>query len=179
MLLSLTVIALFSAMALGFTYTQTKDVIAEVKRQKDLNAIKEVLPEFENEPDLEMYTVENFIGLKLYPAKKGGQLAGTAVKTFSGSGFSGDIWIMVGFDSEGKIINTSVVEHKETPGLGSKMEKNKFKSQFVGINPGGFNLEVKKDGGNIDAITAATISSRAFCEAVKMAYDAFKQGSAP
>ena len=80
---------------------------------------------------------------------------------------------MVGFNSEGIINNTAVLEHKETPGLGTKMKEPKFKDQFMGIDPGNFDLKVKKDGGDVDAITAATISSRAYSEAVDMAYQTY------
>ena len=83
---------------------------------------------------------------------------------------------MVGFDESGNILDVSVLEHKETPGLGTKMDDDKFKEQFRGKNPEEFNLEVKKDGGEVDAITAATISSRAFSDGVQRAYDALQEG---
>ena len=67
----------------------------------------------------------------------------------------------------------SVVDQKETPGLGTKITEEKFKSQFMGKNPSTFKLKVKKDGGDVDAITAATISSRAVCDAIERAYKAF------
>jgi electron transport complex protein RnfG len=66
-----------------------------------------------------------------------------------------------------------VLEQKETPGLGTKMTEDKFLNQFKGINISDFKLAVKKDGGDVDALTGATISSRAFCDATQMAYDAF------
>jgi electron transport complex protein RnfG len=69
-------------------------------------------------------------------------------------------------------VDISVLQHKETPGLGTKMTEEKFLVQFRGKNPGSFPLKVKKDGGQVDAITAATISSRAFCDALQRAYDA-------
>jgi electron transport complex protein RnfG len=82
---------------------------------------------------------------------------------------------MVGFSPDGTIRNTAVLEHKETPGLGDKMEteKSDFPDQFKGENPADFGLSVTKDGGDVDAITAATISSRAFCDAVDRAYKTF------
>jgi len=82
---------------------------------------------------------------------------------------------MVGFKPDGTINRTAVVEHKETPGLGTKMA-TPWRDQFNDKNPGTNNLKVKQDGGEVDAITAATISSRAFSEAVQKAYDAFKKG---
>ena len=82
---------------------------------------------------------------------------------------------MVGFSPEGEIINISVLDHKETPGLGDKMQKDKseWSNQFNGKNPANDNLVVTKDGGLIDAITASTISSRAYCDAVQRAYDIY------
>jgi electron transport complex protein RnfG len=70
-----------------------------------------------------------------------------------------------------------VTQHKETPGLGTKMSDPSFKDQFIDQNPESFNLLVTKDGGDVDAITAATISSRAFCDAVERAYKTYtKEG---
>jgi electron transport complex protein RnfG len=85
---------------------------------------------------------------------------------------------MAGFDKEGNLLNTEVLEHHETPGLGDKIDKKKsaFSVQFAGKNPNINKLTVKKDGdgGEVDAITAATISSRAFCDAVNNAFKAFQ-----
>lgn len=105
-------------------------------------------------------------------AKKNGELVGTAVKTYTNNGFGGKIWLMVGFNPDGTIANYSVLDHKETPGLGSKMDTwftKDGKGNIVGKNPGENGLKVSKDGGDVDAITAATISSRAFLDAVNRA----------
>jgi electron transport complex protein RnfG len=84
---------------------------------------------------------------------------------------------MVGFLKDGTINNTAVVSHKETPGLGDKMDvkKSDFPVQFEGKNPSSYKLKVTKDGGDVDAITAATITSRAFCDAVDKAYKSFEK----
>ena len=87
---------------------------------------------------------------------------------------------MDGFLPDGSIYKIAVLEHQETPGLGDKMENQKsldktsglsWSSQFGGLNPGAVQLKVRKDNGEVDAITAATISSRAYCDAVQRAYD--------
>ena len=83
---------------------------------------------------------------------------------------------MAGFKTDGTIINITVLTHKETPGLGNKMTEPKFKDQFMNKNPKEFSLVVDKDGGPVDAITAATISSRAFCDAVQRAYNTLQKG---
>jgi electron transport complex protein RnfG len=176
MVVVLTSVAFISALALGFTYTKTKDAIAAVELKKTIDGIKQVLPEFDNNPYEAKYSVDGFEGLEFYPAKLGDDYVGTAVKTFA-DGFTEAVVIMVGFDKDGKIVNTSVIQHKETPGLGSKMSTPKFRDQFNGKTPDGENgLTVKKDRGQIDAISAATISSRAFCEAVNKGYRGLIKG---
>ena len=105
-----------------------------------------------------------------------GQFQGAAVKTSEG-GFGGKIDMMVGFLADGTIKGTSVLSHAETPGLGANMT-GKFKDQFVDKNPNTYQLIVKKDGGDVDAITAATITSRAFSKAVDKAYKAFEANKA-
>jgi electron transport complex protein RnfG len=114
----------------------------------------------------------------LFKGLNNGVEIGTAINTYTYVGYSGLFKIMVGFDNEGKIINTEVLEQKETPGLGTKMADAKFKDQFVGKNLADFGnagIQVTKDGGVIDAITAATITSRAFCDAVNRAYGAWEE----
>lgn len=175
MVLVLTVIALVSAMALAFTFSATKEARRMVKVKKTLAAIEKVVPQFDNNPNDEKVEIAEgeFAKLIFYPAKKEGQMVGTAIKTYTDSGFAERIWLMVGFDTDDKIYNISVLEQKETPGLGTKMKDSKFKGQFKGQDPASYQLKVKKDGGPVDAITAATITSRAFCEAVQRAYNAY------
>jgi electron transport complex protein RnfG len=178
MLLSLTLISLGASAALGYVYEFTKGPIEISKMNKKLNAIKTVVPPFTNNPDREMYLLPTGEGdsLEVYPAKTDSALVGFAIKTYSKKGFSGQISLMAGFKPDGTIINITVLEQKETPGLGTKMAEPGFKDQFMGKNPSAFNLKVKKDGGKVDAITAATISSRAFCDAVQKAHNALMKG---
>jgi electron transport complex protein RnfG len=176
MFIVLSLISLVSALALGFTYSITKEPIEMVKVKRTLKALGNVLPAFDNSPDQEKYTLKGFDGLEFFPATKDGQLVGTAVKTYSDKGFNERIWLMVGFDLNNKINNIDVLEQKETPGLGTKMKEPKFKNQFPGKDPASFRLKVKKDSGDVDAISAATISSRAFCDAVERAYQALLAG---
>lgn len=179
MVLTLLIISVVSAGALGYVYEITKKPIEEASLKKELQAIKEVVPPFDNNPFEEKFEMEAYDGsgkIEVYPAKKGGEIVGYAVKTFTDKGFSGHIDIMVGFLPDGVIENTKVLAHSETPGLGSKMTSEKFKSQFHGFNPAEKKLIVKKDGGDVDAITAATISSRAFCDALDRAYKTLQKG---
>lgn len=178
MLLSLTLISLGASAALGFVYELTKGPIEASLLKKKIEAIKMVVPEFNNNPDEDMYLLPTGEGdsLEIYPAMKDGETAGYAVKTYSNDGFSGYISLMAGFNPDGTIYNISVLEQKETPGLGTKMTDPLFNEQFRGKDPAQFTLKVKKDGGQVDAITAATISSRAFCDAVERAYNTLMKG---
>ena len=104
------------------------------------------------------------------------QPLGAAVESITG-GFGGDFKILVGFDNDGKILGYTILQHSETPGLGAKADKwfqKDGKGCVIGKNPATDNLTVKKDGGDVDAITASTITSRAFLLAVNQAYQAYK-----
>ncbi len=185
MVLTLFLVTAFASSGLGFIYKITKEPIAEAKRIKKLNALKSTLPEFDNEPS-EMIKALYIDGdsIYLYKAYNHDKWVGTAIETFSNMGFGGKIRIMVGFNPDGSIYDVSVLEHKETPGLGDNIEKKKsldkktglsWSSQFKGKKPSQNKLKVTKDGGEIDAITASTISSRAFCDAVNRAQIAWQQ----
>ena len=100
---------------------------------------------------------------------------GAAVESTTG-GFGGNLKVLVGFDTEGKILGYTLLEHAETPGLGAKADKwfqKGEKGDIIGKNPKE-PLTVSKDGGQVDAITASTITSRAFLLAVNTAYNAYK-----
>jgi Na+-translocating ferredoxin:NAD+ oxidoreductase subunit G len=178
MVLSLSLISLGASACLGFVYQMTKAPIELSVLNKKLLAIKQVVPEFTNNPDDEMYRLATGEGdsLDIYPAKNDGEIVGYAVSTYTKKGFSGDINLMAGFKPDGTIINITVLEQKETPGLGTKMTDPKFKDQFNDKNPSNYFLKVRKDGGPVDAITAATISSRAFCDAMQRAYNTLQKG---
>ena len=100
---------------------------------------------------------------------------GAAVESTT-QGFGGDLKILVGFDPEGNILGYTLLEHAETPGLGAKADQwfqKGAKGNIIGKNPKE-KLVVTKDGGQVDAITASTITSRAFLLAVNNAYKAYK-----
>lgn len=104
------------------------------------------------------------------------QPLGAAVESTTG-GFGGDLKVLVGFDADGKILGYTILLHSETPGLGAKADKwfqEDGKGSIIGKHPATDNLTVSKDGGSVDAITASTITSRAFLLAVNQAYQAYK-----
>lgn len=176
MIISLVVISFVASLALGGIYNITREPIALAIKAKQENAIKEVVPEFDS---LYSYKImpengKDSVGINL--AFKGGSLVGTAIGTYSNLGYNAtQIQLMVGFLPDTTIQNVSVVQQNETPGLGTKMAEPKFKDQFNNKKPADFKLKVKKDGGQVDAITAATISSRAFCDAVDRAYQTYQK----
>lgn len=176
MVVTLLLVTAIAALALGGVYTVTKEPIALAKQKKLEAAIKAVLPDFDS-VTIKKIADNSGDSLTFYFASKGDKQVGTAVETYSNKGFGGKIDIMIGFLDNGTINNTAVLVQKETPGLGDKMQKSKsdFSDQFNGKNPADFTLKVKKDGGDVDAITAATISSRAFCDAVQRAYNIFEK----
>ena len=174
MVLSLVIISTVAAGALAGVYILTLANIEAQKKAKQEAAILAVLPE-----GVEIAEPEEVNGLLVYKAHANGEFAGAAVQTQE-EGFSGPQKIMVGFDAEGNILNYVVLEQTETPGLGSHIEhwfKNADKpgQNIIGRQATGA-FVVSKDGGDVDAITAATISSRAFLKAINKAYAAFKNG---
>jgi len=179
MTLTLFLVSLIASVALGVVYEVTKGPKEKAELQKKNFAIRKVVPVFDNEPNTEVYRIATADGkdsLTCYPARENGVLVGTAIETFTMKGFSGLIRLMVGITPDGMIYSSSVLEQKETPGLGTKMTEPFFKDQFDGKDPRVFNIEVKKDGGDVDAITASTITSRAYCDAVQRAWDAYMKG---
>ncbi len=181
MLLVLTGITAISVALLAFVNELTKGPIAEAN-MKTLNAaLMQVLPEFDNNPVEESDTIfadkngKKVVDFIIYPAKANGEWIGSAVEATS-LGFGGEMKVLVGFDAQGNIYNYSLLSHAETPGLGSKADiwfKEGEKGNIIGMNPGNTVLLVNKDGGQIDAITASTITTRAFLNAVNDAYKAF------
>jgi electron transport complex protein RnfG len=195
MLLSLVIICMVAAGALAGVYLLTKKNIQQQKEQKLAAALKEVvLPDADasvqitvvssdsvalteqNKQDTAKLDTINICVVNVIALN--GQVIGKAVET-SAVGFGGKQKIMVGFDNEGKILNYKVLEHQETPGLGDHIadwfnDPTKESQCIIGRQATG-NFKVNKDGGDVDAITAATISSRAFLKAVNHAWKAAQQ----
>ncbi len=180
MVLTLFLVTAIAAAALGYIYEITKAPIAKAEKDFLYKQINVVVPGANN-AEIKTVSVMSVDGtsnkdsLFFYQVFEEKKLMGTAIKTYTNKGFSGRFEVIAGFDTEGKIIDVNVLSHKETPGLGDKTSKDvsDWNSQFKGKNPAVFKLKVKKDGGDVDAITAATISSRAFCDALQRAYDTF------
>ena len=166
MVLVLSLTCLVCSGLLGGAYALTKEPIEKAQAEKTKSAISQVLPHFE--------TLEYEDDHHYYTAFDGDRVVGYAIES-SAVGFGGNISLMVGITPDGVVYNTSVLSHSETPGLGAKCTTDtKFMNQWRGFDPSVKQLSVKKDGGDVDAITASTITSRAYTEAVKQAVDFVK-----
>ncbi|MBQ9677233.1 MAG: RnfABCDGE type electron transport complex subunit G [Prevotella sp.] len=181
MVLVLTGVAVIMGGVLAFVNHLTEGPIAEQKTKALADGIKTVM------------VCDNLVVAKTDTVKqndaKGKELTyiiyqvqdaqqkdlGAAVESTTG-GFGGDLKVLVGFDPEGKILGYTLLEHAETPGLGAKADKwfqKGEKGDIIGKSPAE-PLTVSKDGGKVDAITASTITSRAFLLAINNAYNAYK-----
>ena len=180
MVLVLTSVAVIMGGILAFVNHLTEGPITEQKSKALADGIKSVMGVDEiivSKTDTVRQNVGGkeltYIIYQTQDAQK--QDLGAAVESTTG-GFGGDLKVLVGFDPEGKILGYTLLEHAETPGLGAKADKwfqKGEKGDIIGKTPDE-PLIVSKDGGQVDAITASTITSRAFLLAVNNAYNAYK-----
>ena len=170
---ALTLITAGAGLILSLVERETREPIAEQRRLETLRALQAVLPEIDNQPDGD--TVALLIGTDkrgrdvqrtFYRGRNGEDLAGIAFKVTAPDGYSGNIDIMVGVRPEGTVFGIEILTHAETPGLGDKIAHEPFKKQFRDKTLGNIDWRVKKDGGEFDQITGATISPRAVVKAV-------------
>lgn len=170
MVLVLTVISVVAGGTLAYVNEVTQEPIAEINAKNLQDGIKKVIIG-STEGELKVEEPVEADGYTIYATDKG-----TAVKAVA-NGFGGPIEVLVGFNEAGNILGYTILSTVETPGLGVKADtwfQKGGKGDIIGRNPGEKELSVTKDGGEIDAITASTITSRAFLGAVNAAYHAFK-----
>ncbi len=170
MVLVLTVISVVAGGTLAYVNEVTQEPIAEINAKNLQDGIKKVIIG-STEGELKVEEPVEADGYTIYVTDKG-----TAVKAVA-NGFGGPIEVLVGFNEAGNILGYTILSTVETPGLGVKADtwfQKGGKGDIIGRNPGEKELSVTKDGGEIDAITASTITSRAFLGAVNAAYHAFK-----
>jgi electron transport complex protein RnfG len=173
MVIVLTLTCLICSALLAGVYALTAKPIADTNSRNLKASIAAVLPE----------GVEISDGMEIevggqksvyYVASKDGETVAYAIQSTT-TGFGGALTLMVGLQPDGVVYNTSVLSHSETPGLGAKCTTDKkFMDQWKGFDTSSKILSVKKDGGDVDAITASTITSRAYTLAVKNAAQALK-----
>ena len=181
LVLVLTVITAGAGLILSLVETVTREPIAEQRRLATLRALKAVLPPADNSPDADtvlLVTGQDKRGRDtsrtFFRGRQQGELSGIAFKVVAPDGYSGNITVMVGIDPEGTVAGIEILSHSETPGLGDKIEQPVFKGIFVGKSLKNADWRVKKDGGEFDQITGATISPRAVVGAVRNGLEFFR-----
>jgi electron transport complex protein RnfG len=174
LVVTLTLIATSAALVLALAESVTRAPIAEQQRLRHHNAIAAVLPAFDNDPVQDAITLsETGTGsgqaqaLTFYRARRAGTLVAVAFNVTSPDGYSGDITLTVGVDAQEQIIAIEILSQGETPGLGARITEALFTDQFHRRALDNTDWRVKKDGGDIDQLTGATISPRAVVYAVQ------------
>lgn len=179
MVLALGLVTVLAATIIAFIYYVTAEPIRQAQERTRTEAIGQVLPPFDAlAAPVEVTPEGDDMPVTVYAATKDGKPVGAAVQSYTHKGFSGDFKVMYGFDAEGKVTGYRVLEHSETAGLGAKMDgwfrMPEGKRSVIGSDPDARDMRVSKDGGDVDAITAATISSRAFLDALARAHKALR-----
>jgi electron transport complex protein RnfG len=183
-------LGLFAVVAttlVAFTETNTRDQIRENQRQALLSGINALIPhdQYDNAILQDTITLEatEELGTEepttVYRARQNGENVAVVLTAIAPNGYSGKIKILVGIYSDGTLAGVRVIEHKETPGLGDKIEAKKadWILQFEGLSlkePASAKWKVKKDGGEFDQFTGATITPRAVVGAIKGALEYFR-----
>ncbi len=171
----LTVIAAVSAGVLAFVDQKTQEPIADALKAEEMAAVESVLPTFDNEADKDTLTCgDELCSYKFYRGRMKGEIVGVAFTVIAPNGYSGDIKVMVGVDTAGVVQGIEILDHRETPGLGAKIETAEFRDQYKGkslADPEAW--DVMKDGGTFKQITGATISSRAVTHCIARALEFF------
>lgn len=185
LLISLTLIASLAGLLLSLVESATREPIKEQRRLQMVKALSAVLPEFDNSPDTDTVSLQNGVNKKgepvevvFYRARKDGQFVGTAFKVIAPDGYSGNIEVMVGLRPDETINAIKVLTHAETPGLGDKIEEPWFEDWFKDKGLNGTDWRVKKDGGDFDQLTGATISTRAIVGAVAKGLQFYQENQA-
>lgn len=181
LILVLTLITSGAGLILSLVESVTREPIAEQRRLETLRALKAVLPPADNSPDadtVQLKTGQDKRGRDLFRTffrgRQESTLSGIAFQVVAPDGYSGNINVMVGVDPEGTVSGVEILSHNETPGLGDKITFPAFKGIFVGKNLENADWRVKKDGGEFDQITGATISPRAVVVAVRKGLEFFR-----
>jgi electron transport complex protein RnfG len=171
---------------LAITDEITLDDIGARAIEDKQNSLSQVLPDelHDNNPVTDTVSMTNAEGkeLTVFRARKNGQVTGVAYEIF-GTGYAGEIRLMMGIGADGKILGVRVLAHKETPGLGDKIEvkKTDWIERFTGLslsNPAPDRWKVKKDGGDFDQFAGATITPRGVVKAIRIGQEFFAENKA-
>jgi len=185
--LLLFVFTIISIFFVASTQTNTKDLVKHNQEQLLIKRLGELVSGYDNNIVADRYKKTiNLHNIKqevsIFPAKKNNKVFAYLIEHVYPNGYSGDIRLLTGFDTNFKLLGVRVIAHKETPGLGDKVEtkKSSWIKQFSGLslsNPDKREWKVKRDGGHFDQFTGATITPRAIVSATYQVLDLFsKQG---
>lgn len=173
--------AILGAFCLGFglllaiTDRYTADDISARALEDRQNSLKQVMPDdiHDNNPVADTLTMTNALGkeITVYRARRAGKVTGVAYEIY-GNGYAGEVKLMMGIDADGRVLGVRALAHKETPGLGDKIEEKKtdWILRFTGLslgNPPIGRWKVKKDGGDFDQFAGATITPRGVVGAIR------------
>lgn len=172
LILVLTIICAVSSALLAAVYSKTKEPIRQALELRTAEAAAKVMPAGVAMPEKKVLGDATF-----FVARQDGKLAAVAAEGRSKNGYGGTVALMVGMSADGKLVGYEVVQANETPGLGTKMTTEAFKKPLLGKPLKGA-WKVRKDGGDVDAITAATISSRAVMECIRDAIAKYNKAAA-
>lgn len=175
MVAALSVVAIVATLLLGLTDMATREPIAAAKRQALHRALQQVLPEHANDPLDDVIRIGPD-AVAVYPGRDAQQqIVGVAWETVAPDGYSGSIRILMGVAPSGRIYAIRITDHRETPGLGDGIVKNQpWLDSFIGHTIEGVRWAVKKDGGDFDQFTGATITPRAVIKAVRKGLEFFR-----
>jgi electron transport complex protein RnfG len=179
MLGTLTLFVFVAGLLLAATYQVTKAPIDAARQKETLDALKKVMPACDNDVVADARTVTDGDSVwTFYVGRQGGTFSGSAFRS-TAPGYGGDIEVLVGLTPEGNVTRIEILAaDKETPGLGSKVRQPAFRDRFGGrAADGSARVAVSTDGGDIQGITGATISSRAVCAAVRRGLDVYARRS--
>jgi electron transport complex protein RnfG len=176
LVVALTVFCVVAAVLLAWTNAATKAPIAKAGNEEKLSVLRKVLPGSDNDllADAKRVTA-NSAEWVFYVGRRGGQITGVAFSSVSRQGYGGPIEVMVGMKQDGRVLAVEIAAAPaETPGLGTKVKEEKFVSQFTDRPSSDLAwARVTKDGGAIQGVTGATVSSRAVVDAVRKGMEVF------
>ena len=184
----LSIMAVATTAVVAATYLSTKTNIADNRRAAEEKALLDIIPKSRHNNSMLDSVVavndEKYLGLrtekKIHVAKQNNSVVGVIIPATARDGYSGDIDIIVGINTDGTVAGVRALNHRETPGLGDKVDRKKsdWIDSFTGkslVNPGIERWKVKKDKGIFDQFTGATITPRAVTNAVKQALLYFEE----
>jgi len=175
LIVALTLISTAAGVILAVTNKATSSPIGNAGSKQHGESLALVLPEFDNHPNLTTLDVnDGGRTWTFHVARKNGRYVGAAFVASSKKGYGGDLSLMVGVTAGGHVKQIRILSQQETPGLGSKVAEEPFVSQFAGKPITGTVWAVTKDRGDFDAVTGATISSRAVLEAMRTGLEVYR-----